>query len=103
MTTADKKAIRERLRSLRGELKAWTLKAPGLHAELTVVCHEHRKPIPACEACCFVLFRTEKADQIRGDIRALTDQLNGTPAPKPETTRKATVITGRGEQLVMFV
>lgn len=105
ITRDDKKAIREQLRSLRGDLKVWTLKAPGSHPELNVICLEHRNPNPTCEPCSFVLFRKDKADHVRTKIRALTDRLNGrTTEPKPEpATRKATVITGRGEQLVMFV
>jgi hypothetical protein len=104
-TRADKKVIREQLRSLRDDLKTWTLKAPSPHPEIGAVCHEHRswrRGITAgCEACCFVAFRVEKADEVRTQIRSLTRRLKGDPEPAP--TRKATVITGRGEQLVMFV
>lgn len=105
LTRDDKKKIRDELRALRYDLKVWTLKAPGSHPELNVICLEHRKPNPTCEPCSFVLFRRDKAAAVRTEIRTLTDRLNGrTPEPKPEpATRKATVITGRGEQLVMFV
>lgn len=108
-TRDEKKAIRAKLRDLRGDLKIWTLKAPSPHPELGVVCLEHRSwrrgIAVGCEPCCFVAFRAEKADKLRVEIRTLTDRLNGrTPEPKPEpATRKATVVTGRGEQLVMFV
>lgn len=109
LTHDEKKTIRAQLRDLRGDLKAWTLKAPGSHPELNVICHEHRSwrrgLAAGCEPCCFVAFRAEKADKLRAEIRTLTDRLNGrTPGPEPESaTRKATVFTGRGEQLVMFV
>lgn len=109
ITRDDKKKVREQLRDLRGDLKVWTLKAPGSHPEIMAVCYEHRtwkRGLAAgCEPCTFVAFRAEKADKLRAEIRTLTDRLNGrTPEPKPEpATRKATVITGRGEQLVMFV
>lgn len=107
MITADeKKTIRAQLRELRGDLKVWTLKAPGSHPELGVVCHEHRNwkrgLADSCEPCSFVAYRAEKADRIRSQIRTLNDRLNG-PKPEPALTRQATVITGRGEQLVMFV
>lgn len=107
ITRDEKKTIRAQLRDLRHDLKVWTLKAPGSHPELNVVCLEHRSwrrgIAAACEPCCFVAFRAEKADKLRAEIRTLTDQLDGrTPEPEP-ATRKATVITGRGEQLVMFV
>lgn len=101
MSGDEKKAVRAKLRELRNYLKTWTLKAPGLHPELTVICHEHKKPTPACEPCTFVLYRAEHADQVRAEIRALVERLDGPPTPA--TTREATVITGRGEQLVMFV
>ncbi|QQM41991.1 hypothetical protein [Streptomyces liliifuscus] len=107
ITRDDKKKVREELRGLRYDLKVWTLKAPGSHPELGAVCHEHRswrRGIAAsCEPCTFVAFRAEKAGQVRAEIRTLNDRLNGrTPEPEP-ATRKATVITGSGEQLVMFV
>lgn len=105
-TRIDKKAIREKLRTLRGDLKIWTLKAPGSHPELNVVCREHRSwkrgLTAGCEPCSFVAYRAEKADGLRVEIHALTDRLNGR-TPEPEATREAVVITGRGEQLVMFV
>ena len=107
LTRDEKKKIRAQLRDLRGDLKVWTLKAPSPHPEIGAACHEHRSwrrgITAACEPCCFVAFRTEKADKIRAEIRALAEQMNGAPEPEPEPTRKATVITGRGEQLVMFV
>lgn len=107
ITRDEKKTIRAQLRDLRGDLKVWTLKAPSSHPELNAVCAEHRSwrrgITKACEPCSFVAFRAEKADKLRVEIRRLTDRLNGrTPEPEP-ATRKATVITGRGEQLVMFV
>lgn len=108
-TRDDKRKIRDELRALRYDLKVWTLKAPSSHPELGAVCHEHRSwrcgIAAGCEPCCFVAYRAENADKVRAEIRALTDRLNGrTPEPAPEpATRKATVITGRGEQLVMFV
>lgn len=109
ITRDDKKQIRDELRGLRYDLKAWMLKAPSSHPELGAVCHEHRswrRGIAAgCEPCCFVAYRAENADRVRTEIRTLTDRLNGrTAEPKPEpATRAAVVITGRGEQLVMFV
>lgn len=107
ITRDEKKTIRAQLRDLRGDLKVWTLKAPSSHPEIGAVCHEHRSwrrgIAVGCEPCCFVAYRAEKADKVRTEIRALTDRLNGcTPEPEP-ATRKAAVITGRGEQLVMFV
>ncbi|MFJ2737665.1 hypothetical protein [Streptomyces sp. NPDC087317] len=101
-TRDDKKAIRKQLRALRNDLKMWTLKTPGLHIDQALVCPDHRKPNPACEPCCAVLYRREHADRIRSEIRTLTDRLNGRQ-PEPAGTRKATVITGSGEQLLMFV
>lgn len=105
ITRDEKKKIRAQLRDLRGDLKVWTLKAPSPHPEIGAVCHEHRSwrrgITTGCEPCCFVAFRAEKADQVRSQIRTLTRRLKGEPEPAP--TRKATVTTGRGEQLVMFV
>lgn len=106
ITRDDKKTIRAQLRDLRGDLKVWTLKAPGSHPELNVVCTEHRSwrrgITKACEPCCFVAYRAEKADKLRAEIRTLNDRLNDRQ-PEPAPLREATVITGRGEQLVMFV
>ncbi|WP_055712618.1 hypothetical protein [Streptomyces torulosus] len=106
ITRDEKKKIREELRDLRGDLKVWTLKAPGSHPELNVLCTEHRSwrrgITTGCEPCCFVAFRAEKADKIRAEIRTLTNRLD-VPESEPAPTRKATVFTGRGEQLVMFV
>lgn len=106
--TIDQAAIREQLRMLRGDLKMWTLKAPGLQPGLDFVCHEHRSyrlGLPTgCESCMVTELRADKVDEIRTEIRTLTDRLKGgTPVPvlKAETTRKATVITGRGEQLAI--
>lgn len=99
---ADKEALRAKRRTLGGELKNWTLKVPGLHDGQALVCREHRKPDPACESCCCVLYRADRAREIRTEIRALTAQINGTSTAEP-ATRQAVVVTGRGEQLVMFV
>lgn len=118
LTRDDKKKIGEELRVLRHDLKVWTLKAPGLHFDQAIVCPVHRgrrrdgKPVLCedgarglCEGCLTTLTRADRTDQLDAEIRTLTDRLNDrTPEPKPEpATRKATVITGRGEQLVMFV
>jgi len=105
LTRDEKKAGRAELRELRDYLKVWTLKAPGLHPGEDLVCREHRRRSPLCESCAVTLYRKDRADGIRAAIRTLTDRLNGrTTEPKPEpATRKATVITGRGKQLVMFV
>ncbi|MDJ0341779.1 hypothetical protein [Streptomyces sp. PH10-H1] len=116
MTSDDKKASREQLRSLRIDLKVWTLKAPGLHFDQTIVCPTHRgrlrngEPLLCedgkrgmCEGCGTTLDRHDRASEVRDEIRALAERLNGAPTPEPDTTRKATVTTGAGEQLVMFV
>lgn len=102
ITRDEKKTIGAQLRDLRGDLKTWTLKAPGLHIDQALVCQDHRKPNTACEPCCSGLYRKEKADRIRSEIRTLTDRLDGRE-PGPESLRQATVITGSGEQLLMFV
>ncbi|QFZ74005.1 hypothetical protein GFH48_12785 [Streptomyces fagopyri] len=102
ITTDEKKVIRAQLRDLRGELKTWTLKTPGLHIDQALVCQDHRKPNTACEPCCSGLYRKEKTDRIRSEIRTLNDQLTP-PEPERSAVREATVITGNGEQLVMFV
>lgn len=102
ITSDEKKVIRAQLRDLRGDLKVWTLKTPGLHIDQALVCQDHRKPDPACEPCCSVLYRKEKTDRIRSEIRTLNDQLMPREQEVP-ALREATVITGRGEQLVMFV
>lgn len=117
ITRDDKKTIREELRSLRGDLKVWTLKAPGLHFDEAIVCSVHQgrlrsgRPVLCedgarglCEGCGMTLYRADRVGPIRTEIRALTDRLNGrTAEPKPESaTRAAVVITGSGEQLVMF-
>jgi hypothetical protein len=116
ITRDDKKGIRNELRGLRYDLKVWTLKAPGLHFDEAIVCPEHRgrrrdgKPVLCedgvrglCEGCLATLTRTDRTDQLDAEIRTLTDRLNGrTTEPEP-ATRPAVVITGRGEQLVMFV
>lgn len=118
ITRDDKKKIRDELRGLRYDLKVWTLKAPGLHFDEAIVCPVHRgrlhggRPVLCedgdrglCEGCLATLTRADRIDPIRTEIRTLTDRLNGrTNEPKPEpTTRPAVVITGCGEQLVMFV
>lgn len=112
-TRLDKEAIRAQLRALRGDLKIWTLKAPGLHFDETIVCPTRRgqlrggKPVlcqdgerGTCEGCGMTLHRADRADRIGAEIHALTERMNGTP--KPEATREAVVMTGSGEQLVIF-
>lgn len=40
LTSDEKKTIRVQLRELRGYVKMWTLKAPGLHIDQALVCPE---------------------------------------------------------------
>ncbi|WP_055692989.1 hypothetical protein [Streptomyces prasinopilosus] len=95
MIPADKKIIRAQLRELRTELNRWTLKAPGLHIDETLVCPTGqgrlRRGTPVlcadgkrglCEGCVATLYRHDRAEPLRAGIRALDERLNGTtPTP----------------------
>ncbi|MET7781514.1 hypothetical protein ABZU94_07280 [Streptomyces mirabilis] len=58
-----------------------------------------------CEGCASRAYGLAEAEQYTGRIAELKAELMrlDTPAPEPVPLRQATVITGRGEQLVMFV
>lgn len=64
--------------------------------------HTRACGVEACEGCGTREWLREKAEPLTQRIEELKQNLQQLD-PKPETTRKATVITGRGEQLVMFV
>lgn len=111
----DAKQLRKRLRELRADWKTWrtaTPTDPGF-IELVLVCpvggNRYRNGVPVvcgdptCEGCGATLYRFDRMKETETEIRTLSERIDATAAPKPETTRKAVVFTGRGEQLVMFV
>lgn len=65
------------------------------------------KPCSAeiCEGCASRVYGLAEAELYTARITELKAELQRLDAPEPEPAplRKATVITGRGEQLVMFV
>lgn len=95
MNSPEKKALRAQLRELRTQLDRWTLKTPGLHVDETLVCPAGQGRLTRgtpmlcadgkrglCEGCCATLYRHDRAEPLRAEIRALTERLNGTtPAP----------------------
>lgn len=60
--------------------------------------------IEPCAGCITREVLREKAEPLTARIEELKQELQRLdPKPEPAATRKATVVTGRGEQLAMFV
>ena len=58
---------------------------------------------PMCEGCASRIYGLAEAEQYTARITDLKAELQRLDAPEPAPLREATVVSGRGEQLVMFV
>ncbi|MFC9637135.1 hypothetical protein ACFTZF_01125 [Streptomyces mirabilis] len=103
---AEKRSINRELRTVQRERKPF-LSGAWIHERGWWGVPYCAKPCgeQMCEGCASCAYGLDQAEPLTARIAELKAELKRLAAPEPEPAplRQATVFTGRGEQLVMFV
>lgn len=103
---AEKRRINRELRTVQRERKPY-LSGAWIHERGWWGVPYCPKPCgqALCDGCASRVYGLDQAESLTARIADLKAELQrlDAPEPRPAPLRKATVFTGRGEQLVMFV